>query len=68
LRQKQGYNIISKQAKIYYLHLILKCESIILKLSLNDYICRKYTDCIPTANYKLNIIQENGSISKQNQN
>jgi hypothetical protein len=34
--------------------LTLKCEYIILELSLNDYICRKYTDCIPTANYKLN--------------
>lgn len=25
-----------------------------MEFSLNDYICRKYTDCIPVANYKLN--------------
>jgi len=37
---------------------MLKCEYIILKLSLNDYICNKYTGCVPTANYKLNTIQK----------
>ena len=36
----------------------MKCENIILELSLNDYICRKYTNCISTANYKLNTIQK----------
>ena len=29
-----------------------------MELSLNDYICRKYTNCISTANYKLNTIQK----------
>ena len=36
----------------------MKCENIILELSLNDYICTKYTYCIPIANYKLNTIKK----------
>jgi len=58
LFSKQVYIIIQNRLKIYYLHLIFKCEYIILKLSLNDYICREYTGCVPTANYKLNTIKK----------